>query len=323
MPATRRALLAGLALSPLARPACAAWPERPISWVVPFASGGITDSSSRVLAARMAQSLGQGIVVENRPGAGGTIGGEYVARAAPDGYTLLYGSQGVIAAAPAMHPNLRYDPVRDLAPVHAIGASPHMLVVPSGRPWRSLADLVEAARRRPDALSYGSPGIGTSPHLAAELLQRVTGVRMTHAPYANGAQALNDLIGGRLDLIYDYPLTSLAHVREGRLRALAVTDTVRVALAPEIPTMAEAGFPGTEALPWAGLFLPAATPAPILARLATVTAEALRDAKVQAYFDGTATRLWHDMGTEAFRAFLAEEMPRIRDLIERSGARAG
>src|SRR5690242_638233 len=117
MPTTRRALLAGLALSPLARPAWAAWPERVISWVVPFASGGITDSSSRVLAARMAQSLGQGIVVENRPGAGGTIGGEYVARAAPDGYTLLYGSQGVIAAAPAMNPNLRYDPLRDLAPV--------------------------------------------------------------------------------------------------------------------------------------------------------------------------------------------------------------
>jgi tripartite-type tricarboxylate transporter receptor subunit TctC len=315
----RRALLAAPALLP----ALAAAQPRSITWIVPFAAGGITDTSARVLAQRMAQGLGQSVVVENRPGAGGTIGAEAVARAAPDGLTLLYGSQGPMAAAPAMYPALRYDPQRDLAPVHGIGASPHLIVTATGRPWRSLAELVAAARENPDGLTYASVGVGTSPHLAAETLQRAAGVRLVHAPYANGTQGLNDVIAGRVDVMWDYPLTSLAHVREGRLRALAVTDTQRVVLAREVPTVAEAGVPGAELVPWAGLFTAPRTPPEAVARLASALQEAMLDPKVREFFDGTGTILWPRMGTEELRAFLAQEVPRIAGLIARAGARPG
>ena len=319
---TRRALLAAPALLP-GLAAAQGFPVRSITWIVPFAAGGITDTSARTLAQRMGQSLGQTVVVENRPGAGGTIGAEAVARAAPDGYTMLYGSQGPMAAAPAMFPALRYDPQRDLAPVHGLGASPHLIVSGTERPWRNLQELVAAARARPEGLTYASVGVGTSPHLAAETLQQATGIRMIHAPYANGTQALNDVIGGRLDVMWDYPLTSLGHVREGRLRALAVTDAARVRLAPEVPTVAEAGLPGAEAVPWAGLFVPARTPPEAVARLAAALREAMGDPRVQEFFDGTATVLWPRMGTAELRAFLAEEVPRVAGLIARSGARPG
>ncbi|MBL6082731.1 tripartite tricarboxylate transporter substrate binding protein [Belnapia sp. T18] len=319
---TRRTLLAAPALLPAAV-AAQNFPNRPVIWVVPFAAGGITDTSARTLAQHMSQNLGQSVVVENRPGAGGTIGAEAVARSAADGYTMLYGSQGSIAAAPAMFPNLRYDPQRDLAPVHGIGASPHLIVTSPSRPWRTLMELVEAARGRPEGLTYGSVGVGTSPHLAAETLMQATGVRIVHAPYANGTQGLNDVIGGRLDVMWDYPLTSLPHVREGRLRALAVTDRQRVALAGEVPTVAEAGLPGAESVPWAGLFVPARTPVEVVARLAGAMREAMGDARVQEFFGGTATVLWPTMGTDQFRGFLAAETPRIAALITRSGARGG
>ncbi|MFC7476379.1 Bug family tripartite tricarboxylate transporter substrate binding protein [Dankookia sp. GCM10030260] len=319
---TRRALLAAPALLP-GLAAAQSFPARTITWIVPFAAGGITDTSARTLAQRMGVSLGQSVVVENRPGAGGTIGAEAVARSTPDGYTLLYGSQGPMAAASAMFPALRYDPQRDFAPVHGLGASPHLIVAAPDRPWRSLPDLVAAARARPDGLTYASVGVGTSPHLAAETLQQATGIRMVHAPYANGTQALNDVIGGRLDVMWDYPLTSLGHVREGRLRALAVTDSARVRLAPEVPTVAEAGLPGAEAVPWAGLFVAARTPPEAIARLAAAMREAMGDRRVQEFFDGTATVLWPQMGTPELRAFLAEEVPRVAGLIARSGAKPG
>ncbi|MDN3567639.1 Bug family tripartite tricarboxylate transporter substrate binding protein [Paeniroseomonas aquatica] len=319
----RRSLLAATLATPGLAAAEAPWPSRGITWVVPFAAGGITDSSSRVVAQRLSQILGQPVVVENRPGAGGTIGAEAVARAAPDGHTLLYGSQGPIAAAPALYPALRYDPKRDFVPVQGLGASPNMVVTSPGRPWRSMAELVAAARARPETLTYASTGVGTAPHLAVEMLQQVTGIRLIHAPYANGAQAVNDVIGGRVDVMWDYPMTSIPHVRDGRLRALAVTDPARVRLAPEVPTMAEAGIPEAEFLPWAGLFLPAATPGAIVARLAAGLREAMQDPRVQEFFDGTATVLWPEMGPERFKDFLAAEWPRIAALVARSGARPG
>jgi tripartite-type tricarboxylate transporter receptor subunit TctC len=321
---TRRAALAALA-APAFAPglAHAAWPERPITWVVPFASGGITDGTSRIVAQKMSELLGQPIVVENRAGASGTIGSEGVSRAAPDGHTVLYGTVGTHAVQPVLNQALRYDPLRDFLPVHGLGTSPNMLVVPASKPWRTMADLVDHAKRHPDALNYGSSGVGTSLHLCGELMQAETGARATHAPYVNGAQAISDLIGGRLDFMFDFPITSMPHVREGRLRALAVTDTVRVPLAPDIPTTTEAGFPGVTLTSWAGLFYPARTPAPIVARLAEAAGQALRDPKVVEYFNGTATTLWAHMDTARFTEYLAGEVPRMRRLLERAGATKG
>ncbi len=323
---SRRAMLAAPAALLLPRPALAqggAFPSRSMTWVVPFAAGGITDTAARTLAQHMSGTLGQQVIVENRPGAGGTIGAEFVARSAPDGYTMVYGSQGPMASAVTMYPTLRYDPRRDFAPVHGLGSSPHLVVANPNRPWKTLAEMVAAAKAKPDGLTYASVGVGSSPHLAAETLQRVAGISMVHAPYANGTQGLNDVIGGRVDVMWDYPLTSLAHVRDGRLRGLAVTDKERVKLAPEIPTVAEAGVPGAELVPWAGLFVPARTPRGAILRLSAAMKAAMADPKVQAFFDGTATVLWPEMGPEELGAFLNAEIPRLAQIIERSGARPG
>jgi tripartite-type tricarboxylate transporter receptor subunit TctC len=321
----RRLLLGGLAL-PAASPSPApaqAFPSRPIAWVCPCGPGGITDASSRIAAQKLGALLGQPGVVENRAGGGGIVGAEHVARATPDGYTVLYGTQNTHAVAPAMQPGLRYDPQRDFAPVHGLGASPHILVTSGDRPWRTVLELVEHARRRPDALSYASTGVGTSSHLLAVLLQGATGVRMTHVPYANPSAALNDLVSGRVDAMFDFPLTSMPHVREGRLRALGLSSETPVPIAPGVPSLAAAGVPGVEMVPWAALFAPARTPPAVVARLEEATKAALRDPAVREFFEGTGTVLWHDMGADALGRFLAAEIPRARDLVIRSGARAG
>jgi tripartite-type tricarboxylate transporter receptor subunit TctC len=326
LPNRRRALLGVLATTavlPLALPRrsrAAAWPDRAVVWVVPFGPGGITDTMSRTVAQHMARSLGRPVLVENRAGASGIIGAESVARAAPDGYTILYGTVGTQVVQPALNPAVRYDAGRDFGPVHGLGASPNMLVVPASRPWRDLAGLVAHARRHPGALNYGSSGIGTSPHLCAVLLEQQAGIEMTHVPYANGSQAVTDLIGGRLDLLFDFPISAMPHVREGRLRALGVTDTERPAIAPEVPTMAEAGVPGVELTSWAGLFVPARTPGAVVGRLAGAAAEALRDEQVATFFRGTATTLWPEMGPEQLGAFVAAEAKRIRELLTRINA---
>ena len=312
----RRALLGALAL-PL--PALAQ--ERTITWVVPFAAGGITDSTSRVVAQRMAQALGQTIVVENRPGAGGTIGTESVARAAPDGLTVLYGTVGPLVVQPILNPGLRYALARDFAPIHGLGASPNMLVVPPARGWTGMADVVAAARAQPEGLSYGSSGVGTSLHLCGELLQAATGIRMVHVPYVNGAQGVADLVAGRLDLMFDFPLTAMPHVKDGRLRALAVTDSRRAPIAPDVPTTAEAGFPEVTLTSWAGLFAPGGTPAPVIARLAAATAEALHDPRVIEHFAGTATTLWADIDTAKLAALMVSDPPRMRALLAQAGTR--
>jgi len=316
MPLLRRRALLGM----LAVPCPALAQERTITWVVPFAAGGITDSTSRVVAQRMAQLLGQPIVVENRPGAGGTIGTESVARAAPDGLTVLYGTVGPLVVQAILNPGLRYALARDFAPIHGLGASPNMLVVPPMRPWTRMADMVEAARLRPESLSYGSSGIGTSLHLCGELLQAATGIRMVHVPYVNGAQGVADLIAGRLDLMFDFPLTAIPHIRDGRLRPLAVTDSRRAPIAPDVPTTAEAGFPEVTLTSWAGLFAPAGTPAATIARLAAATAEALRDPRVVEHFAGTATTLLADIDTARLAALMVSDPPRMQALLRRAGA---
>lgn len=314
----RRALLAAPLLLPaLAR---AAFPERALSWIVPFGPGSITDTSSRLIATAMGQALGQTIVVENRPGAGGSIATEAFARTAPDGYAVLYGTTGTHAVQPVINRNVRYDAIADFTPVHGLGASPNLLVVAPGKPWRAMAELVEHARRHPDTLNYGSSGTGTSLHLCGELLARETGIRINHIPYTVGAQALTDLLGGRLDFLFDFPLTSLAHVREGRLRPLAVTAPQRLAPAPEIPTTAEVGFPSVVLSSWAALFVPARTPPELVARLEAAATVALRDPRVVEYHAQSATALFPEMGAAGLAAMLRADIPRLRALLERTQA---
>jgi tripartite-type tricarboxylate transporter receptor subunit TctC len=320
----RRLLLAGPALPAAALPLPAsaqAFPARRVVWVVPSAAGGILDAGARLIGPKMGARLGQPVVVENRPGAGGTIGAEYVARAAPDGYTFLYGTQNTHAVAPLLYPNLRYDPERDFVPVWGVGAAVNLLVANPALPVRDVAELVARAKARPGDINFASTGVGTGQHMAGELFQQVARVRFTHVPYAGFQQALNDLTAGRMDIMFDYSLTSLPHVREGRLRAVAVTATERLAVAPEVPTIGEAGVPGAEMMGWAGLYVPARTPRPMVDRLADAAAAALRDQAMVELFDRTGTVLWADKSGDDMRRVLAEEIPRARELIFHAGPR--
>jgi tripartite-type tricarboxylate transporter receptor subunit TctC len=251
------------ALAAIAWPRVARPQERPIRLVVPYAVGGTTDMLGRLLAQEMAPLLGRGIVVENMPGAGSGIGAAHVARAEPDGSTLLIATSTTLAINPWIYPKLAYDPVRDFAPIGMIGAVPLVVVVPAVRPVRDLAELATAASARADGLAFGSAGNGSPQHLAAELFKAATGARMTHVPYKGTGPALVDLLTGRLDVMFSDIAPALPHLKGGALRALAVTSMRRQPALPQVPAVAESGIAGTrdyEAVAWQALVAPAGTP---------------------------------------------------------------
>lgn len=316
----RRSLIGAL----LATPALAqqGWPNRSLSWVVPFTPGGITDTSSRLVAQPLGAFLGQSVIIENRPGAGGAIGTEAVARAAGDGYTLLYGTQGTMATNPVLYRNLRYDALRDFVAIHGLTQTPLLLVANPNRPFRTLAELVAEAKKRPGELTFATSGIGTGTHMAAELFMAAAGIRMTNVPYTGSAPALNDLVGGRTDIMFDYLVSTRAHLEGNRLRPIATTGPERFAALPEVPTVAEAGWPGASTTSWSAVMAPIATPAPIVARIAAGMDSALREPRVvQTLHDtGSAPLL---LAGEALKNFVTEDIARWREVVERSGARAG
>jgi tripartite-type tricarboxylate transporter receptor subunit TctC len=246
--------------------AAEAYPARPVRIIVPQSPGGSTDFAARIVAQRLADSLGQNIVIENRPGAGSLNGTETVARATPDGYTLL-----AVAASftinPSLHQKLPFDPVRDFAPITRIAALPHILVVHPSVPVGSVKELIALARAKPGYLNYASSGVATSTHLAAELFLHMTGTKMVQVPYKGGAPGMVALVGGEVHLYFATISTALPHVKAGRLRALAVTTPRRSTAAPEYPTVAEAGVPGYEHASWVGMFAPARTPPPVVTKL--------------------------------------------------------
>jgi tripartite-type tricarboxylate transporter receptor subunit TctC len=278
---TRRAIAAGM-LGLAAAPALAQAPARPIRIVVPFPPGGSTDLLARRIAEKMTASLGQTVLVENRPGAGGTTGADMVAKSAPDGTTLLAGVTGSNAIAASLFPNLPYDPVRDFAPVTRLVSAPLILVVNPRFPARDLAGFIAAARAsEANPITFATPGNGTSMHLTGEMFAQRAGVKLQHVPYRGSAQAMTDLIGGQVQSAFADFLVSLPHVRAGSLVPIAVTSPARAPLLPDVPTMAEAGLPGFEATSWQGIFAPAGTPAPIVARLNAAIAAALADPAIR------------------------------------------
>ncbi|MBY0335324.1 MAG: tripartite tricarboxylate transporter substrate binding protein [Acetobacteraceae bacterium] len=261
----RRSLLAGLAL-----PAAAVaqeLPPRPMRIVVPFTTGGTTDILARILSEHAQAEFGQPLIVESRPGAGGVTGSAQVAAAAPDGTTLLVGTPGTIATAPALVPNLPYDPMRDLAPVMLIANVPNIAVVNPASGINSIQELIERARARPGSINFGSAGIGATTHLAGELFRMMTGTEMTHVPYRGSVPALTDLQAGQIQLMFENMPGAIELVRAGRLRGLGVTSPRRAQAAPDIPTIAEAGVPGYEVVSWFAVFAPGATPQPVIQRL--------------------------------------------------------
>ncbi len=242
------------------------FPSKPLRLIVPFGPGGPSDITGRLIALPIGETIGQPVVVENRPGAGGNIGAEIVARQAPDGYTLLLASTSFASNATLMR-KLPYDPVKDFAPVGQVTIYPSIAVVHPSLPVKSVKELVALAKARPGQLVYGSAGIGTATHLVVELLKVAAGIDMLHVPYKSSVHARQDLLGGQIHLMFDAMAPALSLVKAGKLRAIAVTSRERSPLAPELPTVAEAGVPGFETAGWSGLFAPAATPADIVTRL--------------------------------------------------------
>ncbi len=274
---TRRRFVAGaVALGAAGRAAAQAWPSKPIHLVVPYAPGGAVDTISRIVGARISERLGQPVIVENRPGAATNIGMQAVAKAAPDGYTLLMASPS-LATNGALFASLPFDPARDFAPVAKIGYAPLVVVVPATSPYTTFAQLLAAGKAAPGKLIYGSAGNGSSGHLAGELMAGAAGVEMLHVPYKGGAQALTDLIGERLTFMPLNPVEVVGHVRSNRLRALAVASARRLPLFPDVPTASEAGLAGFEASVWWGLVGPAHLPADVVERLNAATQASLAE----------------------------------------------
>lgn len=264
---TRRdfAVVGCLALS-LGSAGAQAYPARPIRLVVPFPPGGPSDTLARALSQRLGERLGQPWVIDNRPGAGGTLGADLVARSPADGYTLLLATTSTHSIAPVLQPKLPYDAAADFTPIVAVADAPGIVLVPKSSPATTLRELIELARRQPGRLSYASSGNGTIVHLSTEYFKAETGTFIVHIPYRGTALAMNDLIGGSVDLLFDSVLTGLPQAREGRVRALAVTSLRRSPLAPELPAVAEV-VPGYEAVTWFGLYGPRGLPAEATARL--------------------------------------------------------
>ncbi|MFP5472947.1 MAG: Bug family tripartite tricarboxylate transporter substrate binding protein [Gammaproteobacteria bacterium] len=310
------ALLAGTAQA-----AGDAWPARPITFVVPFTPGGITDNIARALSKILGDKLGQPVVVDNKPGAGGSVGVEAASRQPPDGYTMIYGTQGTHAANLALYKNIRYDPVKDFVPVHAISETPLILVINPNRPFKTVPELIAYAKANPGKLNFGSAGAGTGTHLTAELFQVATGTKMTHVPYKGSSPALTDLMADNLDLMFDYPMVVMPFVQSGKLKPLAVTGKERLSIAPEIPSVLELGLSRAESTAWSAVFLPAKTPPAIAKQLGDAIAQAIVAPEMQQVTEKFGSVPLKGLRDEKLGEFVKTEMVRWRAVVQQSGAK--
>ena len=297
------------------------YPTKPVRLIVPFAPGGVMDLTARSIASPLGEALGQAVVVENRPGGGGNIGTDVVAQAAPDGYTLLMAGDNN-SIAPALYAKLNHDVMRDFAPISNLVTGAHIFVAPLSLPANSIRELVALAKARPGALSYASPGNGTAQHLGGEMFKLMAGgLQITHIPYKGGGQAIGDVVGGQVSFGVLGLAPVIPHLKGGKLKALGVTGKRRVAILPDVPTIAESGVPNFETLQWYGVVAPAATPAPIIAKL---HAELLKAARTQAFVD-RLTAAGMDVVTspqpEDYQRFIRDDMAKWPSVVKAAGAR--
>jgi tripartite-type tricarboxylate transporter receptor subunit TctC len=297
------------------------YPERSIKILVGFAAGGGTDVAARIVAQKLTETIGQSVVVENRPGASGMIAAETVAKSSADGYTLMMGTQTTLAVAPALYRKFSIDATRDFVGVAKAGISPLVLVVHPSVPARSVMDLIALAKAGPGTINFGSGGLGTTPHMAGELFSIQAGIKMVHVAYRGEAPAINDLLGGQLHLIFANLSAVIGNVKAGSLRALAVTSAQRAATAPEIPTVAEAALPGFEAATWFALVAPAGTPREIVRRLNTEVTQLVTQPDVRQRFADLGMTI--DAGTpDALDAYIKSEMLKWSKVIKEADIRA-
>ncbi|WP_431509477.1 tripartite tricarboxylate transporter substrate binding protein [Variovorax sp. DAIF25] len=318
----RRHVLGALAATACLAGLPAAWaqgyPTKPVKLVVPYPPGGPTDIVARIVAQKLSEQTGQQFIVDNRPGAGGNTGAEFVARSAPDGYTLVVATTAH-AINPSLFKHLGYRVTKDLAPVSLLTSGPLVIVANPELPAKNVAELIALAKAKPGQLNFASSGNGQSTHLSAELFASMAGVKMTHVPYKGSAPALTDVMGGQAQLMFDTMLSAMPHVKGGKLKALAVTGAKRSPAAPELPTVAESGLPGYEAIAWNGLLAPAGTPPETIARLSAELRKALTLPEVREKFEAQGfAATWNT--PEAFGGFLQAEVEKWAQVVKVSGA---
>jgi len=324
---SRRLAVLGIAaaLLPAWAAAQTAWPGKPVRIVVPFAAGGTTDILARALAPELGKAFGQTFFVENKPGAGGNVGADMVAKSAPDGYTLLMGTVGTQAINAALYPKMPFDPLHDLAPITLMAGVPNVLIINPAKAQqygiRNVKDLIAYAKSHPGKLNMASSGNGTSIHLSGELFKSMTGTYMVHFPYKGSSPALLDMIGGTMDVMFDNLPSALPQIKAGKLTALAVTSAQRSAALPEVPTVAEAGgLPGFEASSWFGLLAPAGTPADIIGRIHQETAKALGTPALKERLLAQGA-IPSGMSPAEFTQFIAAETKKWTTVVKVSGAK--
>ena len=296
-----------------------AYPTTPVTIIVPFAAGGTTDILARIIGQALTAELGQSVVVDNRAGAGGNIGGQAAAKATPDGHTLFMGTVGTHAINASLYKKMPFDPVKDFAPLTRVANVPNLLVANPAQPYKSVKDLIAYAKANPGKVNFGSSGNGSSIHLSGELFKRLAKVDMQHVPYKGSAPAVTDLLGNQIDIMFDNMPSAIQHVRSGKLAPLAVTTAKRSPELPNVPTIAEAGVPGYEATSWFGMFAPAGTPAPVLAKLNAAIVKVLAQPDVKKKINEQGAEVYSET-PEQFAAFIQAESVKWGKVVKESGA---
>jgi len=313
-------IAAGAVLAAAAVSASAAWPDKVIRIVVPFAAGGSTDLIARKIAEGLGQRLSANVIVENRPGAGGTVGTEYVARQPADGYTILMGSVSTHGSAPCVYSKLPYDAVKDFTPLAVVATIPNVMSVNQSVPAGNLKEFVALLKQAPEKYSFASNGQGTSNHLAAELFKTTAGVSIVHVPYRGSGPALIDLVGGQVNMMMDVVMTSYPYIKDGKIKALAVTSPQRSPMLPDVPTVAESGYPGYEAMVWFGMLAPANMPEPLRQKLTDGLVQTLHAPAMKAYLEQQGAQV-SDVAGPAFGAMIKDEISKWCKVVKQAGIR--
>ena len=324
----RRTLIHGIAAAlalgaapGIAQTPASNWPNKPIRYIVPFAPGGTTDILARTIGEKLGAALGQPIIVDNKPGQGGSIGAAELARAAPDGYTIGGGTISSHAINATLYDKLSYDPVTSFAPITLYVTQPNVLLVHPSVPAKNLREFIELLKANPEKYSFGSAGNGTSQHISGELFKTMAGVKMQHIPYRGSGQMMPELLGGNLPVAFDNIATAIQHVNAGKLRALAVTSMTRSVVSPDVPTMAEAGLAGYDISSWQAVFAPAGTPAPIVERLYTEIARILKMPDIQKRLTDLGLNISETTPAQ-LTALIKSDVPRLGKIVKESGAKA-